>query len=255
MNTAYTQEQVATIKAAAIEANAEDDPSLFQGCLIDLMEGLGASEDHVLVKAHLAKLPLSPVAVNLVHAVLVNSIKSITAQADSQAAPAQLLSPTEQKWVLQSPAAIAQLLTFIDLDHSQAVSVLGAEEWGTWPPKRHTELKEIGRKIIEQDPECFDADTLQAFGFPAPTQPAAENAWQPMTTAPTNEMILLTVEDASGERRVFPAEASIEDGNLRWIITTGWVGWKRLQSAWTPVLWQRWLEAPVKDAKREGGAQ
>lgn len=81
MNTAYTQEQVATIKAAAIEANAEDDPSLFQGCLIDLMEGLGASEDHDLVKARLAKLPLSPVAVNLVHAVLVNSIKSITAQA------------------------------------------------------------------------------------------------------------------------------------------------------------------------------
>jgi hypothetical protein len=89
------------------------------------------------------------------------------------AAPEQLLSPTEQKWVLQSPAAIAQLLTFIDLDHSQAVSVLGAEEWGSWPPKRYTELKEIGRKVIEQDPECFGADILREFGFAAPAQPAA----------------------------------------------------------------------------------
>lgn len=89
------------------------------------------------------------------------------------AAPEQLLSPTEQKWVLQSPAAIAQLLTFIDLDHSQAVSVLGAEEWEPWPPKRYTELKEIGRKVVEQDPECFDADILREFGFAAPAQPAA----------------------------------------------------------------------------------
>lgn len=162
MNTAYTQEQVATIKAAAIEANAEDDPSLFQGCLIDLME-----------------------------------------------------------------------------------------EWGTWPPKRYTELKEIGRKVIEQDPDCFDADILREFGFAAPAQQTTTD-WQPMDTAPTNEMILLTVEDASGERRVFPAEASIEDGNLLWIITTGWVGWKRLQSAWTPVLWQRWLDAPGAAVPPEG---
>lgn len=80
-------------------------------------------------------------------------------------------------------------------------------------------------------------------------------AWQPMATVPTSGMILLTVEDAWGKRRVFPAEASFEDGNLRWMVTVGWTGWTRLHSGWTPVLWQRWPEAPVKDAKREGGAQ
>ncbi len=77
-----------------------------------------------------------------------------------------LLSLSEQRWILQSPAAIAQLMTFIDIDHSHGVSVLGAEECQPWPPKRYTELKDMGRKIITEDPECFDESILREFGFP-----------------------------------------------------------------------------------------
>ncbi len=88
-----------------------------------------------------------------------------------------------------------------------------------------------------------------------PVATARQSDWQPMTTAPTSGMILLTVEHASGERRVFPAEASTDADNLRWMITTGWTGWKYLHSGWTPVLWQRWLEAPVKTVQGKGDGQ
>lgn len=85
----YTQEQIAVIKAAAVEANGEDDQSLFQACLVGLMEGEGASEDHELVKSELAKLPLTAAGVTLVHAALVNSIKALRASRGQAPAPAR----------------------------------------------------------------------------------------------------------------------------------------------------------------------
>lgn len=70
-------------------------------------------------------------------------------------------------------------------------------------------------------------------------------AWQPMETAPASGIILLAVEDATGERRTFAAEASHDGtGALVWQITTGWIGWQRLHGAWRAVLWRRLPQAP-----------
>ena len=60
----------------------------------------------------------------------------------------------------------------------------------------------------------------------------------PMETAPASGVILLTVEDKVGELRTFVAEASWSEGLLKWQITTGWGGWSKLHSAWTPIYWQ-----------------
>ncbi len=69
--------------------------------------------------------------------------------------------------------------------------------------------------------------------------------WQPIETAPASGLILLAVEDAAGERRIFVAEASTDSNGAReWQITTGWSGWQRMHSAWHPVLWCRLPQAP-----------
>lgn len=97
MNPAYTEYQVTTIKGARLRVREEEhdaDASLFQDCLIDLMEGFGASEDHETVKTHLGALPLSPAAVDLLHAVLVNSLKDAPAGAAPSLAPAQKYDDT-----------------------------------------------------------------------------------------------------------------------------------------------------------------
>jgi hypothetical protein len=73
------------------------------------------------------------------------------------------------------------------------------------------------------------------YAHPAPTQ--AEPSWHPIETAPKVGVILLAVIDSAGGRRTFCAEASFTDGELKWQITTGWVGWTRLHSAWTPTHW------------------
>ena len=70
---------------------------------------------------------------------------------------------------------------------------------------------------------------------------AGLGAWFPIETAPASGLILLAVEDETGERRTFVAEASHDSTNggaLVWMITTGWCGWARLHSAWRPFLWQ-----------------
>lgn len=69
-------------------------------------------------------------------------------------------------------------------------------------------------------------------------------AWLPIEAAPVSGVILLAVEDAAGERRTFVAEASHEHGAWVWMMTTGWAGWSRLHSAWTPIFWQRLPQAP-----------
>jgi len=66
----------------------------------------------------------------------------------------------------------------------------------------------------------------------------SELTFQPMDTAPSSGLILLRVGDGEGEFRTFPAEASFNDqGFSCWMITTGWVGYTRLHSAWKPVGW------------------
>lgn len=74
--------------------------------------------------------------------------------------------------------------------------------------------------------------------------------WQPISTAPSGGLILVAVEDAAGERRTFAVEAShdsLNGGSLIWMMTTGWVGWNRLHSAWTPILWRPLPAPPTGD--------
>jgi hypothetical protein len=71
--------------------------------------------------------------------------------------------------------------------------------------------------------------------------------WQPIETAPKDGLILLTVEALDGERRTFPAEASHHDGQMVWLITTGWGGWKSLHSSWRPVAWMPLPPPPEGD--------
>lgn len=59
---------------ATVKEQANDDDSLFQWQLIDLMEGIGASEDHDDVKKELANLPLTPAAVDLLHLVVLHAL-------------------------------------------------------------------------------------------------------------------------------------------------------------------------------------
>ena len=99
--------------------------------------------------------------------------------ASAPQAPAEvvhLLSPTEQKWLLADPKAIAALMAAIDVDYSQGVSMLKPGEMPAWPPARWSELRELGRSIIAVDPECFDEQTLRDFGFPVPVPTAAPQA-------------------------------------------------------------------------------
>ena len=72
--------------------------------------------------------------------------------------------------------------------------------------------------------------------------------WQDIATAPVAGLILLVVEDSAGERRVFPAEASHENGVWVWQVTLGWLGWTRLHSGWTPILWRRIPTLPTTSA-------
>lgn len=82
----------------------------------------------------------------------------------------------------------------------------------------------------------------------AAPQPAVAAGWVPIETAPVAGLILLVVEDSAGERRVFPAEASHENGVLAWQVTLGWLGWTRLHSGWTPILWRRIPTPPTTSA-------
>lgn len=76
--------------------------------------------------------------------------------------------------------------------------------------------------------------------------------WMPIETAPVAGLILLVVEDSAGERRVFPAEASHENGVRVWQVTLGWLGWTRLHSGWTPILWRRLPTPPTTSAGSKG---
>lgn len=69
--------------------------------------------------------------------------------------------------------------------------------------------------------------------------------WRKMESAPNDGVILLRVKAhaPSEEEKVFVAEASFENGEKVWIITTGWVGWTTIHPAWDPIGWQP-LPAP-----------
>lgn len=73
----YTEDQLAEIKRLYPICEDEETATIFQWQLTDLMVGLGSSEDHEDVKAELRKLPLTENCVNLLHAVIVNSLKGL----------------------------------------------------------------------------------------------------------------------------------------------------------------------------------
>lgn len=70
--------------------------------------------------------------------------------------------------------------------------------------------------------------------------PASPQGWLPIESAPNSGAFLMLCDGGKDSARVFFAEASFEgaDGALVWHITTGWMGWSKLHSAWTPSHWQ-----------------
>jgi hypothetical protein len=68
--------------------------------------------------------------------------------------------------------------------------------------------------------------------------------WQPIEAAPMAVLVLVAVEDAAGERRVFVAETSHEGGKWRWLSTVSAMGWGRLHGAWVPTHWAPLPEPP-----------
>jgi len=117
----------------------------------------------------------------------------------------------------------------------------------------------------EGDPSMVFLDRLEACQYcedddppkPLYTHPSPPEGmvggWMPIETAPVAGLILLVVEDSAGERRVFPAEASHENGVLVWQVTLGWQGWTRLHSGWTPILWRRIPPPPTSSADSRKG--
>jgi len=64
--------------------------------------------------------------------------------------------------------------------------------------------------------------------------------WHPMSEAPADGVILLTVESADGTRKVFAATADFPEEGLVWRVAKGGAGagFTRLHTAWRPVCWQ-----------------
>lgn len=88
---------------------------------------------------------------------------------------------------------------------------------------------------------------IRLYLHPSPPE-GMVGGWMPIATAPVAGLILLAVEDSAGERRVFAAEASHENGGWVWNVILGWLGWMRLHSGWTPILWRRLPPPPTTSA-------
>jgi len=73
----YTEEQLAELKRLHPICENEENATILQWQLTDLMVGLGSSEDHEDVLAELRKLPLTENCVKLLHATIVNSLKGV----------------------------------------------------------------------------------------------------------------------------------------------------------------------------------
>lgn len=78
------------------------------------------------------------------------------------------LTQSEERSILRNPYAIECLLDYHDRIYSEAESQ--GIEVGPWPPQRYLELKELGKKIIEEDPECFDESLVTRFGVSLPVK-------------------------------------------------------------------------------------
>lgn len=81
------------------------------------------------------------------------------------------LTDAEQRFILSSPIALAELMTYHDMNHSHAASVLEADDVPPWPPARWLELKNIGHAIVSQDEELWSADILKQFDVAGHTKP------------------------------------------------------------------------------------
>ena len=83
---------------------------------------------------------------------------------------------------------------------------------------------EFGQRAVYplMDIDHFEYGT-KLYTHPSPPE-GMEGEWMPIETAPVAGLILLVVEDSAGERRVFPAEASHENGVWVWQATAAQQG-------------------------------
>lgn len=90
------------------------------------------------------------------------------AMLEPPAQPVTSLTPGEAKAILDNPYGLRLLMDHADLQYTMASSMLEPGEVGPWPTPRWLALCEQGRAIIAQDPEIWDANIKQAFGFDEP---------------------------------------------------------------------------------------
>lgn len=77
----------------------------------------------------------------------------------------QLLTKSEQEWIMSSPQGLADLINFHDnqiMDVESSTTPAELEALGIDPYYHHNRVKELldkGRAIIASDPDCYtDAD-------------------------------------------------------------------------------------------------
>lgn len=73
----------------------------------------------------------------------------------------QLLSEFEQKAMLGNPYTIDELMNYHDLIFTEGEAA--GYPVGQWPPARWSELKVLGKSIVEKDLDCFDLEIQRRF--------------------------------------------------------------------------------------------
>jgi hypothetical protein len=77
----------------------------------------------------------------------------------------EAMTEGEQQAVLSSPHGIRLLMDYEDARHCELGSMEEQGDVEPWPTKRWASLREKGRSIIMEDPEVWEADVKQQFGF------------------------------------------------------------------------------------------
>jgi hypothetical protein len=79
--------------------------------------------------------------------------------------PRQLLSDSEQAWLMTNPYALRLLMDREDSQFTEAEAVAEPGICPNWPTARWTALRERGRSIMAEDLEIWSDELLRAFGF------------------------------------------------------------------------------------------
>jgi len=74
------------------------------------------------------------------------------------------MKPDEVKAILNNPHGLQLLMDWEDFQYCYAESMLEPDQIEPWPTKHYLNLKEQGKRIIEEDTDIWDDDIKRAFG-------------------------------------------------------------------------------------------